>query len=392
VSYDMNFTKVKIKNLILLGTLMAILLCTSCVYNYQSYTIAPEPDETGDSYAQDTLWTWGLNIDYTNMTFPGNKLGTPVHIKGINEIKAIAAGAYSMILKNEGTVWERRGSTTEYLTLKQVAGLDKIIAIASGIDDHRLALKSDGTVWVWGGNGWGQTGDGTKGTTRKPSQAIGLPNVVAIAAGDQNSAALSANGTVWEWGRKYRNDSSFDRGSAASIPEQVPGLEKATAIATGASHKLALKSDGTVWAWGKNYSGELGSGSDKGSGIPIRVIGLTEVIAIASGEFHNLALKSDGTVWFWGDLFFPNEGRYGKHEARRVPEQVSGLNQIVAIAAGDYHNLALRSDGTVWAWGDNHNAQLGDGTTVSRMTPALVRKLTGVRAITCGTLYNMALK
>jgi alpha-tubulin suppressor-like RCC1 family protein len=75
-----------------------------------------------------------------------------------------------------------------------------------------------------------------------------------------------------------------------------------------------------------------------------------------------------------------------------VPEQVSGLSQIVAISAGGSHSLALRSDGTVWAWGDNHNAVLGDGTTVSRTTPILVRKLTEVRAIASGALYGMALK
>src|SRR5438105_2496912 len=118
-----------------------------------------------------------------------------------------------------------------------------------------------------------------------------------------------------------------------------------------------------VVAWGYNYEGELGNGSftpnpPYGSATPAHVSGLTGVVAIAGGYFHSLALRSDGTVWAWGrnyegqlgiGSFSKNSPPYGS----AIPVQVSGLTGVVAIAGGYFHSLALRSDGTVWAWGQN---------------------------------------
>jgi alpha-tubulin suppressor-like RCC1 family protein len=373
--------------------LVLIMVFTSCrIMGSPELPIAPEPTETGDSLSPDTVWTWGLNANKSFWTMilginPGNRLATPAHAKGIQDVKAIAAGAsYSMVLKNDGTVWEWKGSNTDYAFPKQVLGLDHITAIASGFG-HHLALGSQGEVWTWGGlNNYGEIGNNTTERLRSPTLAIGLPKIVAITGADQKSMALANDGTVWIWGRKYKNDASLHE-AWDLVPNQVPGLDNVVAISAGDFHNLALKSDGTVWAWGGNTVGQLGSGTDKSSDTPIRVNGLLGIVAIASGPNHNLALRSDGTVWFWGHLtVHPCE------KTQRVPEQVAGLSQILAIAAGSNHSLALKPDGTVWAWGNNHAAQLGDGTTIDRITPVFVRKLTGVKAIACGSLHNMALK
>jgi hypothetical protein len=181
----------------------------------------------------------------------------------------------------------------------------------------------------------------------------------------------------------------------------VSGLTSVTAIAGGGEHSLALKSDGTVWAWGKGQSGQLGDGNfystgNLGVATPVQVIGLTNVTAIAAGGVHSLALKSDGTVWAWGGnesgqlgdgIFFIGEA---------APVQVIGLSAIVAIAAGSSHNLALQAlpDGVIWAWGSGANGEVGDGNFYAGGVATPVQGgfwFSGTVAIACGGTHNLAL-
>ena len=156
-----------------------------------------------------------------------------------------------------------------------------------------------------------------------------------------------------------------------------------TAIACGALHTIALKGDGTVWTWGNNGVGQLGDGTETDRLTPLQVLGtggvgfLTGITAIAGGVFYTIAIKEDGTVWTWGDNSFGQLGN-GTDIEGRTPLQVLGLGGvgfltgIVAIAAGGSHTVALKGDRTVWAWGNNGNGQLGDGTTTGRLTPVRV--------------------
>ena len=181
-----------------------------------------------------------------------------------------------------------------------------------------------------------------------------------------------------------------------------------TAIAGGYFHSVALKSDGTVWAWGYNGKGELGNGSTTGvasnSSTPTQVVGLTGVTAISAGRGepdgdHSLALKSDGTAWAWGSNAWGQLG-VGTNSGPQtcagfpcssIPVQVSSLTGVTSVAAGGNHSLALKSDGTAWAWGQNSFAQLGDGSATERDTPVQVSGLTGVIAISGGANHSLAL-
>lgn len=249
---------------------------------------------------------------------------------------------------------------------------------------HTAAVKSDGTVVAWGYNGNGQLGGGeTLGLVRAyPGTPIpSLTSMRDVATGDYHTVALKDDGTVWSWG--YNGQGQLGNGSTTDSdnPVAVAGLTNVIAVAAGGRHTLALKSDGTVWAWGYNYYGQLGRApyNFTDSSTPVQVYGLTDVIAIAAGGKRSLALKKDGTVWAWGILANITDDTTASIYS--APLQVPGLTGIVAISAGGDvgttssnadANMALTWDGKVYSWGYGDVGVLCLGTTTSHMLPQQV--------------------
>ena len=255
-----------------------------------------------------------------------------------------------------------------------------------------LALKTDGTVWAWGKNDYGQLGDGTTTNRSTPAQITGLSDIIAISADNFHSLALKDDGTVWAWGKNDYGQLGDGTTSDSYTPVQVAGLSGVTAITLGNYFNLALKSDGTVWAWGKNNAGQLGNGTTSDSYTPVQVAGLSGVTGIGAGDWHSLAVKGDGTAWAWGSN---GNGILGDGTVvqRNTPVQVIGLNGVIAVEGNICSSISLKNDGTVWTWGSNHNGALGDGTTINRHTPVQVIGLTDIVSISgCGSGFNTALK
>ena len=215
--------------------------------------------------------------------------------------------------------------------------------------------------------------------------------VIQVTAGMYFTVILKDDGTVWIWGR---NDwaQSGDGTTSDYVPlKQVQGLTDIVQISAGVGYCMALKSDGTVYAWGRNWHGELGDGDNYAysSGV-VQVSGLTSVEQISAGNYHGLALKTDGTVWAWG---YGDEGQLGDGNATTTstPVQVSNLTDVEYIAAGSISSYAVKSDGTAWCWGDNEYGQLGNGTTTDATTPVQLSGLTGVNTIVGGQHHALAL-
>jgi alpha-tubulin suppressor-like RCC1 family protein len=349
--------------------------------------------------AQSDLLTWGDNTygEQGDGLLPLHK--TPGPTSPLIGFSAGACGWYHCLaLKSDGTVWAwgqnvygqlGDGTTTGRPTPVQVSGLSGVVAVAGG-SYFSYALKPDGTVWAWGLNSSGVNGalgDGTYTDRSTPVQNLAT-DVVSIAAGGSHGLAVQSNGTVLAWGRGYTGqlgDGTYTDSQPA--PVKVSGLTNAIAVAGGRLHSLALKNDGTVWAWGDNSLDELGDGTTTGHNTPVQVKGpggagnLTQIVAIAAGDYHNLAVKSDGTVWAWG---YNGSGQLGDGttSSRSAPVQVSGLTNVIAVAGGSAHSLALKNDGTVWAWGYNANWQLGDNTNADQHTPVQVKGTNGVGNLT----------
>jgi alpha-tubulin suppressor-like RCC1 family protein len=321
----------------------------------------------------------------------------PEAIPGFGDVVAVEGGAWeNMALRADGTVWVW-GHSEAVPGLRadrpqQKSSLSGITAIAAG-RGNGLALGSDGTVWSWGRTLYGQIGDGVDHEAdylTTPVRVAGLTDVVAIAAGYDNGYAVKSDGTVWAWGDntwgRLGNGVACDKAvpgtCESNVPVQVVGMTDAVAVA---DEGFALKSDGTAWVWGTNHSGLLGNGTTDNQArslVAIPVPGLTDVVAIEGGVDNRYALKADGTVLAWGSNAHGQIGNGSTStEHVRSPVAVSGLTGAVAIALGEAHNgYALTSDGSLWAWGDNLNYQLGRGRDNPRTSsvPLRVDRVSGI--------------
>ncbi|MCX6020305.1 MAG: putative Ig domain-containing protein [Chloroflexi bacterium] len=227
------------------------------------------------------------------------------------------------------------------------------------------AALAGGYPLAWGGDTTGQSGDGLATDQLALVQTLNLTGITAVVSGSSHSLALRSDGTVWTWGKNTNGQLGNNTITTSLTPVQVLGLDGAgfltgiIAVAAGGASSVALKNDGTVWTWGQGQSGQLGNNTLVQSTTPVQVrdvggVGfLTGVIAVAEGGFHSLAVKSDGTVWAWGE---GSAGRLGNNRTTTsaTPVQVMGvggagvLNGVARVTAGT-HSVAVKTDGTVWS-------------------------------------------
>jgi alpha-tubulin suppressor-like RCC1 family protein len=325
-----------------------------------------------------TLWAWGYN--YYGQLGDGTTTDrhSPVQIGTDTNWVFVAAGSiHTVALKSDGTLWAwgynghgqlGDGSTTQRTSPVQMGTGTNWVAVAAGWI-HTVALKSDGTLWAWGYNGCGQLGDGSTIDRYSPVQIGSGTNWVSVAAGGEYTLALKSNGTLWALGRnnygQLGDGSTIDRYS----PVQIGSGTNWVSVAAGWGHTIALKSDGTLWAWGYNGNGQLGNGTANDSHSPVQIGSGTNWVSVAARMFHTVALKSDGTLWAWGSNYYAQLGDGTATDRYSPKQEYTHSTNWVSVAAGVEHAVALKSDCTLWAWGNNYFGQLGDGTTTQRTSP-----------------------
>ncbi|PID01467.1 hypothetical protein CSV67_14050 [Sporosarcina sp. P2] len=264
---------------------------------------------------------------------------------------------------------------------------------------HLVVLKEDGSVWSWGDHTYGQLGAGIISSSNAPLpiQLTGgdrLSKITAISAGGYYTVALDADGVVWSWGLNAYGQlgrSTIGNKDASPLEVSIPTMVD---ISAGESHVLAVDEMGNVWTWGHNPFGQLGRRTVSSyTAIPEKVVGLTNVAAVVAGKDHSVVLKKDGTVWAWGRNTYGQLGNGETADYNVIPKQVLGLSEIIEIAAGDNHTLALKQDRTsLLAWGRNISGQLGDGGYENKLTPFLVKGVNNIRSVAAGDNHTIVVK
>ena len=309
------------------------------------------------------------------------------------------SSTHALGIKSDGTLWAwgdnmfgelGDGSANESNAPEQIGTRTNWVDIATGAY-FSLGITSDGKLWAWGINGVGQLGDGTANPSLVPEQIIGPDsNWIAVAACESHSFGITADGKLWAWGYGVLGDPS---GNSSDVPIQIGTDTDWATISTGNYHTLALKKNGALWAWGINAQGELGDGSNNGSIVytPEHIGTATNWIKIAAGYSHSLGITADGKLWAWGEN---NEGELGDGttvDGTSGPEQIGTATNWVAISGGNTHSLGITADGKLWAWGQNNEGELGDGTNTDTLRPEQIATAANWKEIVAGSETSFGL-
>jgi alpha-tubulin suppressor-like RCC1 family protein len=243
--------------------------------------------------------------------------------------------------------------------------------VSSGRSSHSVGIDSCQRILSWGGNTYGQLGDGTAINKSSPVTALGACNWKQVAAGNNITLAVNTEGEAWAWGINATGQLGDNTTVNRSSPVSVVGGFTDWCQVSGSYHSLGVTSSGGAWAWGFNQSGQLGDGTVVGQSSPVSVVGdITNWCQVAAGYEHSLGVTTSGTAWAWGK---GTDGRLGDGTtvSRSSPVSVvGGFTDWCQASAGDSHSLGVRTNGTVWAWGSG--CQLGDGTIVAKSSPVSV--------------------
>ena len=322
--------------------------------------------------------------------------------------KQVACGGYhNAVIKTDGTLWmwgrnvfNALGDNTSVdksspavVTTGGKGGTDwKQVA---GGAYHTAAVKTDGTLWTWGYNAVGQLGDDTTVNKSSPVTTIsGGTNWKQVASGSFHISAIKTDGTLWTWGK----DSYGQLGDNTTVHKSSPvttfaGGTNWKQVAGGYGHTAAIKTDGTLWTWGMNSDGQLGNNTTVSTSSPVTTIaGGTNWKQVACGYYHTAAIKTDGTLWTWGYNLYGALGDNTSVYKSSPVTTITGGTNWKQVSGGTFFSAAIKTDGTLWTWGRNDYGQLGDNTTLPKSSPAnTILGGTNWKQVVCSYRHTVAL-
>ncbi|MCL2602122.1 MAG: InlB B-repeat-containing protein, partial [Treponema sp.] len=277
-----------------------VVITSSHILTAQGLELAFTAKVTPQELPQEVTWSVTGN---DKVRFEGNVL----------KVAADATPGTITIIVSAGNLNDERSLTILQSTANAASGR------------HTAAIKSNGTLWAWGWNYYGQLGDNTIGSRRVPVQEYSSSTWVSVSSGSGYTAAIKSDGSLWAWG--YNNSEQLGNNSAreSRVPEQEYSKSTWVSVSAGERHTAAIKSDGTLWAWGANGVGQLGNDSTTNSSVPMQE-------------------HSKSTTW--------------------VSVSAGGYNPL-----NKHHTAAIKNNGTLWAWGRNSEGQLGDNSYIDRSVP-----------------------
>lgn len=377
-----------------IGLILVFLLAFTMVFTFNSITadasdngikmVSAGKDFTLVLEQNNTLWGFGSN----SFSQLGNNFSVscskPIQI--MKDVKYMDAGEdFVLVIKTDNTLWGFGHNT--YGQLGDISGIsistpqkimDDVKLVSAG-QNFSLAVKNDGTLWAFGKNDRGQLGNNTSINSSKPIKI--MSDVVSASAGLNFSLAIKTDNTLWAWGDNSSGQLGDGKTISIRAPKQI--MDDVRLAVAGLDNSFAIKTDNTLWAWGGNYYGQLGDGSTIISKVPKQVLEDIQFVSTESGSSDSkqsegeekiikkggrfaFALKTDGTLLAWGNNPFGQLGN-GKNMNSLVPLEV--LKDVKTMAAGGNHGVAVKSDNTLWTWGLNTIYQLGTGSRSNSFSP-----------------------
>ena len=357
-----------------------------------------------------TLWSWGLNGAGQLGDGTTTDKSSPIQIGTLTDWTSVTGGSVSAggsfhaaAIRTGGSLYAWALNTSGQLGLGHTLGtastttrnpvfieLNENWSELSLGADHGMAIKTNGTLWGWGVNSAGQIGDNTVTTRSSPTQIGTLTGWSKVSAGASHSMAIYTDGTLWAWGL----GTSGQLGYNPITPSRLTSTNDWSEISGGTSHTMGVKTDGTLWTWGVNGNGQLGQNNVTARSSPTQVGTLTNwsKVSATTGASSGFAIKTDGTIWGWG---LNSSGQLGDGTTvnRSSPVQIGTLTNWSSISTiFSDHVMAIKTDGTLWGWGNNASGRIGDGTTVGRSSPVQIGTLTNWSKVSAGIGHTTAIK
>lgn len=362
-------------------------------------------------FTQGGLWTWGDGATY-------GQLGTNSSIAVSSPVQTIASGSnwkqishswtHMAAVKSDGTLWlwgyngfgglGDNTSTARSSPVQTVAaGTDwKLVSAGSY---STAAIKTDGTLWTWGYNAFGAIGDNTTTDRYSPVQTIAGGNTwrqVSCGKYFASTAAIKTDGTLWTWGYGgYGALGTNDTSTRSSPVQTIAAGTNWKFVDAGAYYMAAIKTDGTLWLWGRNNYGQLGDGTTTNNPSPVQTVSAgTNWKQVSCGYRTVASIKTDGTLWLWGANEYGQLGDNTRTPKSSPVQTVAGGSNWKTVAVGRQHTAAVKTDGTLWMWGVSSAGQLGINAAINAHKSSPVQTVAGGsnwKQVACGQYTTVAI-
>lgn len=349
-----------------------------------------------------SLYTWGSNglLQLGN----GTEEDSLVPIKIMDNVKDVTIGdSHSAAITEDGSLymwgWNYDSELGNGISTKSsipIKVLDNVKEVSLG-DSNSAAITEDGNLYMWGNNKYGKLGNGTTKNSSVPIKI--MDNVKSVSLSYNYSAAITEDGSLYMWGANW----CYQLGNGTSEDSLTPIkiMDNVKSVSLGSSHNAAITEDGSLYMWGYNDRGQIGNGTTNNSSTPVKI--MDNVKAVSLGSEHSGALTEDGSLYTWGNNFY-NQLGYSTAKSSTPTKVIDNIKSIIFVGSqssaiaengrlyiwgrsssgtlddvalvaigrfsyGKNHFGIIKTDETLYMWGDNGFGQLGNGTTEDSTTP-----------------------
>jgi len=318
-----------------------------------------------------SLWAWGEN--HFGQLGDGTTIDRHIPVKIMDDVVSVSAGSYTTFaIRNDGSLWGwglnwlgEIGDGTVDDRHKPIKIMENVVDVSIGYGTT-MAIKADGSLW-----GWGFISLEEAWHSYVPVKI--MEDIIAVCTSGDITMVIKTDGSLWAWG--WNDLGYLGDGTTIDRREPVKIMDDVIAVSNSDFRTAAIRADGSLWVWGENVLGRLGDGTTTDHHEPFKI--MDEVAYISSGAYHTAVIRTDGSLWIWGLNWGLSMPRYYGYPFHHMPTKV--MDNVAAVSVGghtivtmEYHTMALRTDGNLWAWGTNAYGQLGDGTTEARSEPVKI--------------------